>query len=616
MTYFKAKIDGTTIFFGILFSSIIWFWDSPEHTRFFYFRDYVLFISTGLSVYFLVKSLQENSAIKISVLDIVILLTGVYFIFRSNNFSFQNEFLIKFILVFCFYFSIKTYKNNLQLIQPITVSLVSILFILSVIAFIVYFRNLVKWVYPNIPAYNFNYASAFTDYMILGAVITASYYYVQKQSNSPKFLKSSSILRNQFGFIALIASMSNFSLLFVSVLTINMVRALYEKLNYKRSLIVLFIGLIALTVSITLLKQQQIISKSLRYFPISLKVAKENLVFGTGLGTYNKVYNTAQSHYFNDKFNNVSNIWATLMSGHQVTTDDWTSYSTGKIPFTEFLVADKMKTPENEYIKILLETGVIGLALILSAIGIFVYAFYKLEDKKNNPITGFALGIMAILIAAFFSFPFHEIPLILIIALMLGIVVDNSGFKNYFIVEKANNLIYASIILLTVVASIGLWNIMSVKQSWRTAALEAQKGNFIEEKYKNLYTDLKNNPEFLENYGTELAISQKYNESIKLLDEAMHYTLDGKILCAQAENYFQTNQLEKAKNVYQVATNILPTEIYPKYREMNFYFKIGDKETGIQKARIISDIDVGYKDKGSRAMKKAAIHLLDSLKNK
>lgn len=73
-----------------------------------------------------------------------------------------------------------------------------------------------------------------------------------------------------------------------------------------------------------------------------------------------------------------------------------------------------VKHAHNDYLELLLETGVVGISLLIFFLGIFLYGWAKLWQQARHPLfmlkVGVGVGMLTSLIHAFFDFNFHTIP--------------------------------------------------------------------------------------------------------------------------------------------------------------------------------------------------------------
>jgi O-antigen polymerase len=91
--------------------------------------------------------------------------------------------------------------------------------------------------------------------------------------------------------------------------------------------------------------------------------------------------------------------------------------------------------------------------------------------------------------------------------------------------------------------------------------------------------------------------------------------IDEKLLCFQAENYFQTKQYQKAEETYEIACNIVPSRFFPKYYLMNFYIKTNNSVKSIEVANKIIQMPEKISNDQSQLIKLSAKLIIDSLTN-
>jgi O-antigen ligase len=91
----------------------------------------------------------------------------------------------------------------------------------------------------------------------------------------------------------------------------------------------------------------------------------------------------------------------------------------------EHVGAGFIDNAHNDYLELLLETGAIGISLLVFFTGIFLYGWYKLWGNAQHPLfmlqVGAGMGLLFSLIHAFFDFNFHTIPHPLIFSCLAGI---------------------------------------------------------------------------------------------------------------------------------------------------------------------------------------------------
>lgn len=84
-----------------------------------------------------------------------------------------------------------------------------------------------------------------------------------------------------------------------------------------------------------------------------------------------------------------------------------------------------VKHAHNDYLELLLETGAVGISILIFFLGIFFYGWAKLWQQARHPLfmlkVGAGVGILTSLIHAFFDFNFHTIPHPMIFTCLIAI---------------------------------------------------------------------------------------------------------------------------------------------------------------------------------------------------
>jgi len=117
--------------------------------------------------------------------------------------------------------------------------------------------------------------------------------------------------------------------------------------------------------------------------------------------------------------------------------------------------------------------------------------------------------------------------------------------------------------------------------------MSSLKGNTEEmlPEYRKLYlSGLKRNPFFLYNYGAELNVAGKFDESIAILIACKKRFNDYDLQMLMADNYYKKGETEKAIQAYQHASNMIPCRFLPIYQLFEIYKEAGEKEMAVKYA--------------------------------
>jgi O-antigen ligase len=285
---------------------------------------------------------------------------------------------------------------------------------------------------------------------------------------------------------------------------------------------------------------------------VSTEMVKDKPFWGHGYGAFKAEYMDYQAKYFKEN------------------------------PDSKFgFLADNVKHPFNELIKILVEFGLIGLSLLFA----FIFFVLRVIKKSKSEFQALTLsGLAAFLIFAGFSYPSRYIAVWLLLAFYLLLLLPVKEFR----IEN-NPLTLIGRVLTIVACSLGLLYIemqMKSEIKWKTIAQNSLKGETIAmlPEYKKLYPLLKTNPFFLYNYGAELDVAGKFDESLDVLAECQEDFNDYDLQMLLADNYYKKGELTKAIETYKYASNMIPCRFLPLYQLFEIYKETGQADMASQYA--------------------------------
>lgn len=277
---------------------------------------------------------------------------------------------------------------------------------------------------------------------------------------------------------------------------------------------------------------------------VSYEMIKDKPVYGHGFGAFQAKYMDYQAAHFKNN------------------------------PNSEYeLLADNIKHPFNEFIKIAAEFGLMVLFTVLILVSFIINRILKLEVDKKSLALG---GLLSFLVFACFSYPSQYISVWILLAFYVSILIPPYEFRiknNYFTIFSRG-----TIIILCVLALYNLCQKMYAEMKWKTIAVSSLQGNTDKmlPEYERLYTQhLSQNPYFLYNYGAELNVSGNYELSIKILNECQSKFNDYDLQMLLADNYYRKGELVKATQMYKHAANMIPCRFLPIYQLFNHYRKAG-----------------------------------------
>lgn len=263
---------------------------------------------------------------------------------------------------------------------------------------------------------------------------------------------------------------------------------------------------------------------------VSTLAIAESPVIGHGTGNFVSAYGRAQEDYF----------------------------ANGEYSEIEELVAGSPEYAFNEYLQVAVEYGIPFLLVVSLVIG---FCLWKGSSEGRIGLCG---SVISVLVFAFSSYPM-QIP----------------GFAVTFYFLLAACVIGRSRIILLFFMSMMVllgayyWknNQYDACKSWHRGKMLYNIGAYrsAKEDYEKLYPELTNRGAFLFEYGYSLHKLKEYDNSTRILEEAMTHSNDPMILNIIGKNYQASGDYEKAEEYLIRSTHRLPGRIYPYYLLAKLY---------------------------------------------
>lgn len=275
-------------------------------------------------------------------------------------------------------------------------------------------------------------------------------------------------------------------------------------------------------------------------------------------------------------------------------------------------LADNTKHPFNEFLKIAVEFGVMGLIFLILLIILTLKLLMKWHNEKKVLVLS---GLASFMVFASLSYPLHYISIWLLLAFYFSVFLPSKELK----IKKAPILIFLrSVIVIICISSLFYIFRLSQKEiEWKTIAENSLKGNTIKmlPRYEKLYsTSLKRNPYFLYNYAAELNVANEFENSIRLLNECQKKFNDYDVQMLLADNYLQLGDTIMAVQTYKYAGNMIPCRFLPLYQIFDIYKASNKYEQAIEYATIIVKKEVKIPSVTVSAIKFKAQEFIDNYK--
>jgi O-antigen polymerase len=336
------------------------------------------------------------------------------------------------------------------------------------------------------------------------------------------------------GMLAIIISSGVFFLLKRSILSG------FSQFKYQKLLLVLFLGLFLCGVLILYCQKKDSADGRLLVWKVSTEMIKDKPVLGYGLGAFHAKYMDYQADYFKNN------------------------------PDSEFeLLADNVKHPFNEFIKIAVEFGIAGLAVILSVI--LLVTWKMLESENENRALALS-GLVSFFVLACFSYPLQYVATWLLLVFYFSALLPSKEIR---IRNSRISIITRIGIVVTCIFSLShVSRQADAEIKWKTIAMSSLRGDTEEmlPEYRKLYlSGLKRNPFFLYNYGAELNVAGKFDESIAILNECKKRFNDYDLQMLMADNYEALGKHGDAERHLKTAAAMCPVRFMPLYELAKLY---------------------------------------------
>jgi len=291
---------------------------------------------------------------------------------------------------------------------------------------------------------------------------------------------------------------------------------------------------------------------------ISAETIKQN-PWGVGLGNFSGSYGLSQANYFEKE-----------ISSNQ-----------------EELVAGVPQYAFNEYLQICIELGVISFLLFLI---ILSCAIYKGIRNKRYPEIG---ALVSLLLFAFMSYPFNLLPFLIVFVFLLASCISP---KNNRIKKGSNRYlkIYNNIIIicLSVIVGLCLYNrypTYDAYKKWKYSKMiyDMKMYSNVLEEYEELYPYLKDQSDFLFEYGHSLSQTGKFEKSNTIMLQAIKLNCDHMFYNIFGKDYQNLGKYELAEQYLKKSSYLAPNRIYPYYLLAKLYLEWNRYDKAKEMAEIV-----------------------------
>jgi tetratricopeptide (TPR) repeat protein len=297
---------------------------------------------------------------------------------------------------------------------------------------------------------------------------------------------------------------------------------------------------------------------------------------GVGLGNFCGAYGDTQAGYF--------------ASGRATETEE---YVTG---YTEYGF--------NEYLQILVESGVVPFLLF----AFIVARSFRSLFKRH---AGMAGSLASLLVFAFFSYPFSILPFLIVLSFLLSAcsqpppspeAANGAGErKTSRLTGIAGSILLAGACLFIVIHQYPTYKSWQDWRDLRAYGKSMFRDIFYE--YESLYPHLNDNVLFLFDYGRLLLDEGHHEKSNEVFARASQICCDPVLYNFMGMNYQALKDYENAEACYLKSSRIVPNRLYPLHLLMKLYTEMGLPEKAREMAATVLEKKPKVPSQSVREMK-------------
>ena len=284
---------------------------------------------------------------------------------------------------------------------------------------------------------------------------------------------------------------------------------------------------------------------------ISLEMVKDKPILGYGFDGFRKNYMNYQAAYLQEK----------------------------QLPETINNLADDNHHAFNEFLRIIIEQGIIGVIILfifLTTIGYTIYKYKLYIDTVSRTIIS---CLTALLFFSFFSYPLSTFHInALIVILLAGLACSSQDTPIWKLQIRSISLIIPYSIIFFI-SSVYLFSYSKANSDW----LNTLKGvytndNILEEARKKL----SGNPYFLSTYGKYLNKKKRYSKAASILSQSIKEYPSYYTVMELGISYKAQKKYTEAMHCFVKAMHMIPHKIKPLYFMMELYYDQKDYKSAIQ----------------------------------
>ena len=264
----------------------------------------------------------------------------------------------------------------------------------------------------------------------------------------------------------------------------------------------------------------------------------------------------------------------------------------------------------NELLRIGVEQGLAGMAM---AVAVAAVVTWRLWHKCRS----LALGVIALLVFAMFSYPFALLPFQVIFVMAAAWAgtdmqhLPNPGPGADTPAQKRAGgrpwaVLPAALLLISLALPLSgaIREHRRAERDYRMTA--GMRDRAFTDDYYELLPVLGDNARFLFDFGKMLSAQGRWNDSNAVLRQGERVSADPMFCIVQGNNYRAMGAWAEAEAMYRRAFRIQPNRLYPLYQLMLLYEEAGQEERMKDMARTILEFRPKVESPATREMKRGA----------
>jgi O-antigen polymerase len=234
----------------------------------------------------------------------------------------------------------------------------------------------------------------------------------------------------------------------------------------------------------------------------------------------------------------------------------------------------------NEYLRILIESGVIGFILFIGIL-YFSFRYFSISIRQHEISLPVFSSMISILLFSFFSYPFSETPLCLVLFGNLALLTGLTGKG----MRISNTIFYKLPLLVAIIilsfATVKLYQQYQLTvQTGNTSAYTCDDSRKAFRVYSfHQYYEQEFGERFLRKCGDE--------EGLKMLNHTMHYFVTTDLIVFLGDYHRKHGNFSEAEKYYKLAHHTMPSLFIPLTSLFQLYKKTGRIEDAVAIAQKI-----------------------------